>query len=248
MKLEAAGFEAITADEGAQAVNIVRREKPDLILLDICFPPDVGHGGGVPWDGFLILNWLRRMDEAVNTPVFIITGEDPSKYRERCLKAGVAEFFTKPIDTDGLLQSIHRVLGLAPTQEPPAASAPATRKILFVDDENDWRLMGTVYLQDAGYEVLPARDTAEALAQTQSVGPDLIILDLNLAGESGVPLIGIFKEQHPRVPVLVYTGIEHDQNAINDLLAQGADQYLRKGTMGELLRTVQSTLASVPAE
>ena len=78
---EASGFEVITTNEGALAVNIVRCEKPDLILLDICFPPDVGHGGGVPWDGFLILNWLRRMDEAVHTPVFIITGEDLSKYR-----------------------------------------------------------------------------------------------------------------------------------------------------------------------
>ena len=160
----------------------------------------------------------------------------------------MAEFFTKPIDTDRLLKSVHEVLGLVPKQEPPAASASATCKILFVDDENDWRFMGTVYLQDAGYEVLAARDTAEALAHTHSVRPDLIILDLNLAGDSGVPLIGIFKEQHPGVPVLVYTGIEHDQNAINDLQAQGADQYLRKGTMGELLRTVQSALASVPAE
>src|SRR5215467_1987686 len=73
-KLRSSGYQVFTAADGSQAVSTVRRERPDLILLDINFPPDVGHGGGVAWDGFLIMNWLRRMDEAVNTPVVIITG------------------------------------------------------------------------------------------------------------------------------------------------------------------------------
>lgn len=248
MKLEASGFEVLLAEEGAKAVSTVRREKPDLILLDICFPPDVGHGGGVAWDGFLILNWLRRMDEAVNTPIIIMTGNDPAKHKQRCLAAGVAEFFTKPVDSDQLLQTIYKILGLAPAQEPrpsPAATAP---RILFIDDENDWRFMATLYLQDAGYEVLTARDASEAVTHTQTATPDLIILDLNLAGVSGIPLLRILKEMHPQVPVLVYTAMEQDQAAIANLMAQGADHYLRKGTMGEMLSSIQTALGLVPAE
>lgn len=111
MKLEAGGYKVITAEEGSVAVSTVRREKPDLILLDIYFPPDVGHGGGVAWDGFLILDWLRRMEEAVNIPIIIITGEGSSADRERCLAAGIAGFFYKPVDLEQLLASIEEILG-----------------------------------------------------------------------------------------------------------------------------------------
>jgi len=248
MKLRSSGFEVLVAEDGAKAVSTVRREKPDLILLDICFPPDVGHGGGVAWDGFLILNWLRRMDEAVNTPIVIITGEDPAKYKQRCLSAGVADFFTKPIDPEQLLQAIHQILGLVPAEEPPVPPPPASPKVLFIDDENDWRFMATVYLQEAGYEVLTARDASEAMAHTQTMGPDLIILDLNLAGVSALPLLRNLKELHPQVPVLVYTALQHDQEAIDNLLGQGADYYLSKTTMGEMLRTVQSALGVLPPQ
>ena len=63
MKLTVSGYQVLTATDGGTAVSIVRRERPDLIVLDISFPPDVGHGGGVPWDGFLIMNWMKRLDE-----------------------------------------------------------------------------------------------------------------------------------------------------------------------------------------
>src|SRR5216683_1930362 len=79
LKLTAAGYDVLTAEDGAGAVNQARREKPDLILLDISFPPDVAHGGGVAWDGFLIMGWVRRMDEGRNIPIIIITGGDPVK-------------------------------------------------------------------------------------------------------------------------------------------------------------------------
>src|SRR6266404_4631354 len=56
-KLKGAGYEVITAADGGTAVSLVRTQRPDLILLDITFPPDVAHGGGVGWDGFLIMEW-----------------------------------------------------------------------------------------------------------------------------------------------------------------------------------------------
>ena len=59
--LGGAGYHVLAAEDGAGAVSAVRQEKPDLVVLDIHFPPDVAHGGGVPWDGFLIMNWLCRM-------------------------------------------------------------------------------------------------------------------------------------------------------------------------------------------
>lgn len=105
-KLEAKGFGVVTASEGADAIHAARNGKPDLILLDLCFPADVV----LSWDGFLIMDWLRRMEETRHIPVFVITSGEPSKYQQRCLKAGAAGFFQKPIPHDQLLASIGQAL------------------------------------------------------------------------------------------------------------------------------------------
>ena len=118
MKLNANGYEVLTADDGAGAVSVARRELPDLILLDISFPPDVAHGGGVPWDGFLIMGWLRRMEELKGIPIIIITGGDPVKFKDRAIAAGASNFFHKPIESDDLLTVIRQTLGENATTTP----------------------------------------------------------------------------------------------------------------------------------
>ena len=118
-KLKSHGYDVCTAMDGAEAVSTVRKEKPDLILLDISFPPDVGHGGGVAWDGFLIMDWVRRMDEAKHTPIIVITGGDPVQYEKRSLDAGAVAFFRKPLDHDGLINVIRRTLGEISTPPTP---------------------------------------------------------------------------------------------------------------------------------
>ena len=125
LKLKA-DYEILTAADGGEAVAAVRQQRPDLILLDINFPPDVAHGGGVPWDGFLIIQWLRRMDEAKNIPIFIITGAEAGSYKERALAAGAAGFFYKPINNEDLLSAIRQTLnGDATVIAPQDKSSPA---------------------------------------------------------------------------------------------------------------------------
>ena len=118
IKLKSKGYEVRTAMDGSTAVSCVRRERPDLIILDINFPPDVAHGGGIMWDGFLILDWLRRLDEARETPVIFITGEEGADFRERALSKGAVAFFQKPIDQEELLHVVHDTVG-----DPPDASS-----------------------------------------------------------------------------------------------------------------------------
>ena len=111
MKLQSAGYDVLQAMDGSGAVNAARTEKPDLIVLDISFPPDVAHGGGVAWDGFRIIEWLHRIDEAKTIPIIVITGGEPAKYKERSLAAGAVAFFQKPIDNQELLATIQKTLG-----------------------------------------------------------------------------------------------------------------------------------------
>jgi CheY-like chemotaxis protein len=110
MKLKAQGYEVLAAHDGSEAISIARKEKLDLILLDIIFPPDVGHGGGVAWDGFLIRDWLHRLEEAKDVPVIFISGADPKKYEQRALNEGAAKFFRKPVEGDQLLAAVGEVL------------------------------------------------------------------------------------------------------------------------------------------
>jgi CheY-like chemotaxis protein len=109
-KLQAAGYGVLKALDGSEAIGAVRKEKPDLIVVDTTFPPDVAHGGGVAWDGLLIIEWLHRMDEAQGTPVILICGNDTAQYQKRSLANGVVATFQKPVDNDQLLAAIQSTL------------------------------------------------------------------------------------------------------------------------------------------
>ena len=104
------GYQPMVAADGGQAACVVRQGRPDLILLDINFPPDVGHGGGVAWDGFLILDWLRRMEEAKDVPVIIISGGDPATLCRKSQAAGALAFLHKPIHSPELLKAVRYAL------------------------------------------------------------------------------------------------------------------------------------------
>src|SRR5258706_6844326 len=83
MKLKAKGYEVTCALDGAAAAAQVRTNIPDLILLDISFPPDPANVSGVAWDGFLIIDWIRRIEGVQKIPIIIISGGDPKIYEER---------------------------------------------------------------------------------------------------------------------------------------------------------------------
>jgi len=231
LKLNANGYSILRAIDGSEAVSIARREKPDLILLDISFPPDIG--GGVVWDGFLIMAWLRRIDEVKHIPVIFISGQDAAKSKSKALAAGALHYFQKPVNYEALLAAIQKQLASIPEGHQPK------KRILFVEDEGDWRSVAGSCLEDAGFEVATAKDLSQAL-QLLETKPDGIVLDLNLSGENGLLLIDFLKQRHPTVPILIYTGYQHDEEAIQTMLKQGARKYLRKGPMTELCETLKS--------
>lgn len=115
IKLKASNYDVLTASDGSTAVNVVRTQKPDAILLDINFPDDFGS---VPWDGFRIMEWLKRLDNVAKIPIFIISSGDPDKYVARARELGAVGFFRKPIMHEELLAALQRVLNPEPV---PAA-------------------------------------------------------------------------------------------------------------------------------
>ncbi len=119
MKLQSAGYQVFTALDGSEGVALVRKEKPDLVLLDITFPPDVG---GVSWDGFRIMDWLHRVDETKKIPIIIISGVVEEKNKQRATDSGAMAFFPKPVNFDEMLKVIRTTLA-GESATPPAASA-----------------------------------------------------------------------------------------------------------------------------
>jgi CheY-like chemotaxis protein len=118
--LEPKGYEVFTAVDGPEAFTIVRREKPDLILLDIFFPPDIFQSGNT-WDAFQIMHWLQHMggSNAHNIPVIVMSGADPAEYRDRYLAAGAANYFQKPVKIPELLDAIQQIFRPSVSDVPP---------------------------------------------------------------------------------------------------------------------------------
>ncbi len=113
------------------------------------------------------------------------------------------------------------------------------KRILYVEDVEDWRSMVSSALNAEGFQVTAVKDASEAMLACDGTVFNLVILDLRLKGESGMILMRFLKHNHPDVPILVYTGLEHDEPIIEMFRNEGADDYLHKGTMEQLLKKVR---------
>ncbi|MCX8091102.1 MAG: response regulator [Verrucomicrobiae bacterium] len=110
VKLKSHGYDVMEARDASETLAAIRKTRPHLILLDLSFPPDVAHGT-VGWNGFQIMTWLQRLEQARDIPIVIISGSDPAKYKDRCLAAGASAYFHKPIAHEELLKTIDQILG-----------------------------------------------------------------------------------------------------------------------------------------
>src|SRR5277367_1258195 len=110
LALRSGGYEVATAASGAEAVSRVQESAPDLILLDLTFPPNPENFCSTLEDGFTLMAWLRGMGGAGKTPIIIISGIEPENYQARAQAAGVVASFRKPVDKNRLLEVVRTTL------------------------------------------------------------------------------------------------------------------------------------------
>ena len=103
VRLEANNYSVVAVSDAKEALQTVKKEIPDMILLDIVMPG---------MDGYQICERLKQEEKTRNIPIILLTGKElePGSINERCLKLGVEGFLPKPIDAKELITKIEEVL------------------------------------------------------------------------------------------------------------------------------------------
>lgn len=103
--LASAGHEVVTAEDAALGLRAVIENVPDLIILDMFIPY---------LDGIEVLEALRTDPATAPIPVIVLTGTRDDEIYAKARKLGVADYLTKPVQRDRLLQAIDATLARKP--------------------------------------------------------------------------------------------------------------------------------------
>jgi CheY-like chemotaxis protein len=99
--LEMSGYRVVEAVNGEQAVEVARRERPHLILMDLSLPI---------LDGLAATRRIRQHEELRRVPIIAVSAHDTSDFHADALAAGCNDYVTKPIDFEQLENLLSRLL------------------------------------------------------------------------------------------------------------------------------------------
>jgi CheY-like chemotaxis protein len=110
LKLSAAGYQVLEAPDGSAALALAARSNPNAIIMDIHLAPEPG----MTWDGFGLMQWLRRPDAGARTPFIVITADESAGARDKAIAAGAEAFFQKPLNMPALLATLEKLIASDP--------------------------------------------------------------------------------------------------------------------------------------
>lgn len=119
------GYEVLTANDGLEAVETVRAENPELLILDVMMPN---------MDGLEVCRTLRS--EGWDRPILVLTARDGVSDRVAGLDAGADDYLPKPFALEELLARVRSLVRRA-SADSIAAEAPVESKLSFEDLELD---------------------------------------------------------------------------------------------------------------
>ena len=102
MRLEAAGYPVITAYDGQEALEKAKKEKPDLIILDLMLPK---------MDGYKVCGLLKNDNRYANIPIIMFTARAQEEDIALGKSLGAEAYITKPFDPKLLLTKIKELIG-----------------------------------------------------------------------------------------------------------------------------------------
>lgn len=102
--LESGGYSVITATDGAEALEMARAERPDLILLDVMLPK---------LDGYRVCRLLKFDQHYRAIPIIMLTAKAEDQAVATGIRTGADQYLTKPVEPDALLAAIHAEISKA---------------------------------------------------------------------------------------------------------------------------------------
>ncbi len=249
-KLTGEGYEVAVAEDGEAGIKEMRREKPDLVLLDIMMPKK---------DGFEVLADMKVDENLSNIPVIIISNSGQPVEIDKALKLGVKEYLIKTeFDPEEVLAKIVKVLG----QEPPKKDkeilhkkddirskkeAGGSNKIMVVEDDKFLRDLILKKLKTDNFETVFAKDGEEALKIVKEEKPSLILLDLILPGIDGFEVLKQIRsdqsETLQKIPVIILSNLGQKDD-VEKGIDLGATDFMVKAhfTPGEIVDKIKEIL------
>jgi len=180
-ELTEAGYRVLLAGNGREGVAIVRRERPDLIVLDVMMPE---------MNGFDVAAVLKNDPQTMDIPIVILSIVQD---RDRGFRLGVDRYLTKPIDTDLLFREVGALI----------EQRKSHKRVMVVDeDASTVRTLSDV-LTSRGYSVVEARGD-DLLERAVAMQPDIILLNSVSSARSDAVHMLRFEKGMENVLFLVY--------------------------------------------
>jgi len=213
------GLETLLHGSGDGVVDLVRRERPDVILLDVQLPGD---------SGWVVLARLKDHPATQNIPVAIISVVDePEKSRA----LGASGHFTKPITRTLLANFLQRAA--IPMSQPSAGKIapnfPAGPLVLLAEDnEANIQTIGG-YLEDKGCTMLYAANGAVAVQIAREFRPQLILMDIQMPVMDGLEAMREIRSDPTMksIPIVALTALAMPGDR-ERCFAAGASDYMSK--------------------
>ncbi|MDB4970542.1 MAG: hypothetical protein JWN44_6231 [Myxococcales bacterium] len=215
--LEEAGYDVISAFDGAEALDVIEERKPDLVITDVEMPK---------LDGYAVCKAIKERcarGELPPMPVIICSALGEAADLERGFDAGADDYLVKPAAPDDLTSRIRSLLstfGLDPGQR---------EKILVVDDSPAIRHLIADALSRQGFAVTVADDGQAALERARDDRFDMIVTDYDMPRMTGFELVHTLKRD-PRlreIPTLMLTARDTRRDQAQ-MRAAGLTSYLVK--------------------
>lgn len=224
--LSDAGFQVLEAGDGKTAIEMAKREKPDLITLDIIMPNI---------DGFQVAKTIKEDPETKNIPIIILSvlAQDKDKYIQ-----GITDYVSKPFNPDEL------VIKIKQTIEKMGITAQL-KNILVVDDDPDVIDIISLSLKDRNFIITGSGNGQEALEKLKICTPDLIMTDIHMPKIDGFELIKHLKKEpkYTNIPIIVITGTHISKEDQKRGLTLGAAKYITKPfTIDALVKEIEESI------
>jgi two-component system cell cycle response regulator len=250
-RLTADYYEVIEAMRGEEAVQMARREKPDLILLDVMMP------GGI--DGYEACRRLKAQPETRHIPVVILTTLDDRDNRVRGLQAGAEEFLTKPIDEVQLMARVKSLLTLKVVTDELRAREESGRRLGVIGDDmradavDQHRVFaGNVLVVDDNATQIKRIQTALGVEHRVSLigdeanagPPDLAVVSVHAKSFDGFRVIARMRsgEATRHLPVLAIVDTDDRARAVRALELGAHDIIIRPIDEEELIARARTLM------